>query len=125
MQIFYQLGFSGMEYSIDVITADSSTLKNRGLAFAFTSSPYIITAFAGPKVADEFLYQVSWRWGIGCWAIIFPIVAAPLYYMLQCNLNKAVEQGHVLRQPSGRTFLQNVWYWTMQFDRGYSCLLGY
>jgi MFS family permease len=125
MQIFYQLGFSGMEYSIDVLTADSSTLKNRGLAFAFTSSPYIITAFAGPKVADEFLYQVSWRWGIGCWAIIFPIVAAPLYYMLQSNLNKAVEQGHVLRQPSGRTFLQNVWYWGMQFDRGYSCLLGY
>ncbi|KAJ6038518.1 hypothetical protein N7499_004384 [Penicillium canescens] len=114
--IFYQLGFSGMEYSIDVITADSSTLKNRGLAFAFTSSPYIITAFAGPKVADEFLYQVSWRWGIGCWAIVFPIVAAPLYYMLQSNLNKAVEQGHVLRQPSGRTFLQNIWYWTMQFD---------
>jgi MFS family permease len=100
-------------------------LKNRGLAFAFTSSPYIITAFAGPKVADEFLYQVSWRWGIGCWAIVFPIVAAPLYYMLQSNLNKAVEQGHVLRQPSGRTLLQNVWYWTMQFDRRYSCLLGY
>ncbi|CAG8106013.1 unnamed protein product [Penicillium olsonii] len=114
--VFYYIGFSGMEYSIDVITADASKLKNRGLAFAFTSSPYIITAFAGPKVADEFYYQVSWRWGLGCWAIIFPIVAAPLYFILKSTLRKAEKQGHRIKEPSGRTFLQGVWYWILQFD---------
>ena len=56
-QVFYSVGFSGMIYSVDIITADSSTLKSRGLAYAFTSSPYMITAFAGPKVADLFYYQ--------------------------------------------------------------------
>ncbi|KAJ6127738.1 Major facilitator superfamily domain general substrate transporter [Penicillium samsonianum] len=114
--VFYNIGFSGMEYAIDVMTADASKLKNRGLAFAFTSSPYIITAFAGAKVADEFYYQVSWRWGLGCWAIIFPIVAAPLYFMLKTNLRKAEREGHRIQEKSGRTFLQSVWYWTMQFD---------
>ncbi|CAG7943521.1 unnamed protein product [Penicillium salamii] len=114
--VFYYIGFSGMEYSIDVITADASKLKNRGLAFAFTSSPYIITAFAGPKVADEFYYQVSWRWGLGCWAIIFPIVAAPLYFILKSTLRKAEKEGHRVKEPSGRTFLQGVWYWILQFD---------
>lgn len=47
-QVFYSVGFGGMIYSVDVITADSSSLKHRSLAFAFTSSPYMITAFAGP-----------------------------------------------------------------------------
>jgi MFS family permease len=110
-----------MEYSIDVITADASKLKNRGLAFAFTSSPYIITAFAGPKVADEFYYQVSWRWGLGCWAIIFPIVAAPLYFILKSTLRKAEKQGHRIRKPSGRSLFQNVCHWTMEFDCQYPC----
>ncbi|CAI7575535.1 unnamed protein product [Penicillium palitans] len=114
--VFYSIGFSGMEYAIDVMTADASKLKNRGLAFAFTSSPYIITAFAGPKVADEFYYQVSWRWGLGCWAIIFPIVAAPLYIMLKTNLRKAEREGHRIQEKSDRTLLQSVWYWIIQFD---------
>ncbi|KAJ5531812.1 hypothetical protein N7527_005205 [Penicillium freii] len=106
----------GMEYVIDVKTADASKLKNRGLAFAFTSSPYIITVFAGPKVADEFYYRVSWRWGLGCWAIIFPIVASPLYIMLKTNLRKAEREGHRVQEKSDRTFLQSVWYWIIQFD---------
>ncbi|KAJ5371588.1 Major facilitator superfamily domain general substrate transporter [Penicillium concentricum] len=114
--VFYYIGFSGMEYAIDVMTADASKLKNRGLAFAFTSSPYIITAFAGAKVADEFYYQVSWRWGLGCWAIIFPIVAAPLYFMLKANLRKAEREGHRIQKKSGRTFLQSVWHWIIEFD---------
>ncbi|KAG0161730.1 hypothetical protein PDIDSM_1161 [Penicillium digitatum] len=114
--VFYNIGFSGMEYAIDVMTADASKLKNRGLAFAFTSSPYIITAFAGPKVADEFYYQVSWRWGLGCWAIIFPVVAAPLYFMLKINLRKAEREGHRVQEKSNRSLLQSIWYWTMQFD---------
>jgi MFS family permease len=115
--VFYYIGFGGMEYAVDVVTADASKLKNRGLAFAFTSSPYIITAFAGPKVADEFYYQVSWRWGYGCWAIIFPIVAAPLYIVLKYNLRKAEKQGHRVKEPSGRNVFQSIKHWVLEFDR--------
>ncbi|KAJ5407632.1 hypothetical protein N7509_001515 [Penicillium cosmopolitanum] len=114
--VFYYIGFGGMEYSIDVITADMTKLKNRGLAYAFTSSPYIITAFAGPKVADRFYYEVSWRWGFGCWAIIFPIVAAPLYFVLKSTLRKAEKQGHRIKEPSGRTIFQSIKYWALEFD---------
>jgi MFS family permease len=104
-----------MTYCVDVITADSSKLKNRGLAYAFTSSPYIITAFAGPKASDDF-YSVNWRWGFGCFAIIFPIVAAPLYGLLKFNLRKAARQGLLSQERSGRTFLQHVWYYIKEFD---------
>ena len=105
-----------MTYSIDVITADASKLKNRGLAYAFTSSPYIITAFAGPKASDDFYYNISWRWGFGTFAIILPFVAAPLYINLKLNLRKAERQGILIREESGRTLLQNIWHYTLEFD---------
>ncbi|KAI9164073.1 Siderophore iron transporter mirB [Paramyrothecium foliicola] len=114
--VFYSVGFGGMTYCIDVITADSSKLKNRGLAYAFTSSPYIITAFAGPKASDDFLGHLNWRWGFGCFAIIFPVVAAPLFILLKMNLRKAERQGLLVIEKSGRTLLQSLWHYTVQFD---------
>lgn len=114
--IFYYMGFTGMEYCVDVMTADLSQLKNRGLAYAFTSSPFIITAFAGPKVANEFYSNISWRWGYGCWAIIFPFVAAPLFFVLKYNLDQAKKQGLIVREPSGRTLIQSIVHWTLEFD---------
>ncbi|KAF1997707.1 MFS general substrate transporter [Amniculicola lignicola CBS 123094] len=114
--VFYSLGTRGMTYCVDVITADVSKLKNRGLAYAFTSSPYIITAFAGPKASDDFYYHISWRWGFGCFAIIFPVVAAPLYFVLKVNLSKAKQQGILSAEKSDRTLLQSIWYYMVQFD---------
>lgn len=106
-----------MEYAVDVVTADASTLGNRAFAYAFTSSPYIITAFAGPKVANEFYHQVSWRWGFGAWAIATPVVALPLYGILKYNLIKAHREGYRVKRPSGRTVLESIQHWTIQFDR--------
>ncbi|KAJ6099889.1 hypothetical protein N7467_001424 [Penicillium canescens] len=114
--VFYSIGFGGMTYCVDVITADISTLKNRALAFAFTSSPYIITAFAGPKAAESFYEKISWRWGFGCFAIIFPIVAAPLFFILKVNLRKAKIDGLLHNEPTGRTVLQSIWHYTKEFD---------
>ncbi|KAL3471477.1 major facilitator superfamily domain-containing protein [Aspergillus californicus] len=114
--VFYYVGLYGMEYAVDVVTADASTLRNRAFAYAFTSSPYIITAFAGPKVADEFYHQVSWRWGFGAWAIATPIVAIPLYAMLKYNLYKAHRDGYQVKRPSGRTVLESIRHWSIEFD---------
>lgn len=115
-QVFYTIGFGGMTYCVDVITADASKLKNRGLAYAFTSSPYIITAFAGASASENFNVNLSWRWGFGIFAIIFPIVAAPLFFVLKANLRKAEKQGIFVKSKSGRTLLQNIWYYCIEFD---------
>ena len=103
-----------MTYCVDVITADASKLKNRGLAYAFTSSPYIITAFAGPKASDDF--HLSWRWGFGAFAIIFPVVAAPLYFILKYNLRRAQQQGLVVPDRSNKTWWQLAWFYFIEFD---------
>ncbi|KIV89022.1 hypothetical protein, variant [Exophiala mesophila] len=115
-QVFYTIGFGGMTYSVDVITSDASKLKNRGLAFAFTSSPYIITAFAGPKASEGFYDNISWRWGFGAFSIILPFVAAPLFIVLKLNLRKAEKQGVLLRRKTDRTIVQSIWHYTKEFD---------
>lgn len=115
--VFYTIGTSGMTYCVDVLTADASKLKNRGLAYAFTSSPYIITAFAGPKASSEFYANVGWRWGFGAFSIIFPIVSAPLYFILKFNIRKAKMQGTLVQEKNNRTILQTIWFYIMEFDR--------
>ncbi|KAF4456323.1 siderophore iron transporter mirb [Fusarium albosuccineum] len=114
--VFWQVGWSGLIYSIDVMTADATQLKNRGLAYAFTSSPYMITAFAAPNAAQGFLDHVNWRWGFGCFSLVLPCIAVPMYLLIKWNLHKAKKQGIVERQRSGRTFLQNIWWGLIQFD---------
>ncbi|KAF4946068.1 hypothetical protein FGADI_11468 [Fusarium gaditjirri] len=98
--VFWQVGWSGLTYSIDVITADSTRLENRGLAYAFTSSPYMITAFAGPKFAEAFLRNgAQWRWGFGTFSIVLPVVAIPMYILLKYSLQKAKKQGLLASEP--------------------------
>lgn len=106
-----------MIFCIDVITADTSTLRDRGLAYAFTSSPYIIIAFAGPAAAEKF-NDVNWRWGYGCFAIVLPVVAAPMFLLLRYNRRLAKKNGLLsVQEKHDRTLVQNVKYYIIQFDR--------
>jgi len=115
-QVFYTIGFGGMIYCVDVITADASSLKHRGLAFAFTSSPYIITAFAGPKAAEGYYEHINWRWGFGTFAIILPFVAAPLFVVLKLNLKKAKHEGVLSQERSQRNWLESILFHVREFD---------
>ncbi|KAF2006050.1 MFS general substrate transporter [Amniculicola lignicola CBS 123094] len=123
-QVFYTIGFGGMIYCVDVITADASSLKHRGLAFAFTSSPYMISAFAGPKAAEKFYENINWRWGFGCFAIILPFVATPLFVILKINLRKAKREGVLYQEPSNRSILQSVVFYLREFDAPGAFLLA-
>ncbi|KAH7136301.1 major facilitator superfamily domain-containing protein [Dactylonectria macrodidyma] len=115
-QVFYQVGFGGVIYTICVLAADATNLRNRGLAFAFTSSPYMITAFAGPKAAEKFYVNINWRWGFGAFAIILPIVATPLYFVLRTNLKKAEKMGLFVKESSGRTWIQQITHGVVEYD---------
>ncbi len=105
-----------MTYCVDVVIADISTLRNRGLAYAFTSSPYMITAFAGAKASEQFYENISWRWASGVFAIVFPIVAAPLFFILNMDLRKAQKQVFDDTSRSGRSLLESIWHYTLGFD---------
>jgi MFS family permease len=106
-----------LNYILCVIAADVTNLRNRGIAFAFTSSPYMITAFAGSKAAEKFLVNVNWRWGFGAFAIIIPIVASPTYIVLKAAMIKAEKQGLIApRERSGRNLVENIKHYFFELD---------
>lgn len=120
---FYTVGFTGTIFSIDVITSDTSSLRNRGLAYAFTSSPYMITAFAGSPLSNQF-HETNWRWAYGTICIILPIAATPLVVVWELAKRKADGQGRLQYKPrSTRTWIQSVWFYIIEFDGEYICFL--
>ncbi|KAF2753109.1 MFS general substrate transporter [Pseudovirgaria hyperparasitica] len=115
-QVFYWVGYNCMGYTLDVFIADTSSLKSRGLMFAFTTAPYIATTFAGPALGQEYLDHSTWRWGYGSFAIITPIICAPVALIFWINKRKAKKAGLLTKVPSGRTWFQSVKFYLIEFD---------
>ncbi|KAF3065193.1 Siderophore iron transporter mirB [Daldinia childiae] len=92
-EVIYQVGISGFTYVLDIIIADTSSLKDRTLAFAFNSSPTLITTFLGPVVANAFLKGSGWRWAFGLSAVLFVVLSLPILSILIINARKARKLG--------------------------------
>ncbi|KAK4493796.1 hypothetical protein PRZ48_014981 [Zasmidium cellare] len=116
--VFTTIGFSGTIYAVDVMTADTSMLKSRALAYAFTASPYIITAFGGPSSAQSLLKPgQNWRWGFGALSIVTPAVVAVLFTVLFVQ-NRKIKQNETPRAKNTQkhNFFQKIWHFIMEFD---------
>ncbi|KAE8442447.1 hypothetical protein EG329_003348 [Mollisiaceae sp. DMI_Dod_QoI] len=115
-QVFYWVGFDGMAYTLDVFMADTSSLKNRALVFAFSTTPYIVTTFIGPRAAQSFLETSGWPWGYGTYAIVTPVIVVPIITLLYLNQRKAVKKGLLVKEKSGRTVTQSINFYFWEFD---------
>ncbi|KAI0809564.1 major facilitator superfamily protein [Xylaria sp. FL0064] len=115
-QIFYWVGYNGISYTTTVFIADTSKLNNRGLVLAYTSSPYIATVWITGPLAQSVLNGIGWRWGFGVFAIVTPVVCLPLYFLFAYYQRKAVKEGILVRQKSGRTTIQSIVYYFWEFD---------
>ncbi|RKF73651.1 Siderophore iron transporter mirB [Golovinomyces cichoracearum] len=115
-QVFYWVGFDGMGYVMDVFMADTSSPKNRALVFAFSTTPYIITTFIGPRAAASFLRTSGWPWAYGVFAIITPVITIPLLYILYQNERKARKSGLLIKEKSDRTPMESISYYFFEFD---------
>lgn len=105
-----------MSYVLQVFIADTSGIQNRALAFAFSTSPYIFTTFAGPAAAQEFYEHSTWQWAFGSFAIITPVITLPILFILYNNQRKAAKACIIPKEPSNRTFLQSFAHYFMLFD---------
>ncbi|KAJ5098919.1 siderophore iron transporter mirB [Penicillium argentinense] len=115
-QSFYTVGLTGVIFCVDVMTSDTSTLRNRGIAYGFTSSPYIITAFSGPSMSNQF-HESNWRWAYGTICIILPIAALPLIITWGLAKKQADREGKLQYKPrSTRTWWQSIWFYIVEFD---------
>lgn len=118
-QVFYWVGFNGIAYVLDVFIADTSSLQWRALMFAFSTSPYIATTFAGPAAAQSFYQQSGWQWAFGTFAIVTPVICMPFLGVFWWNQRTARKQGVLTekREASGRTTFQSIRHYLIEFDR--------
>ncbi|KAF3936129.1 hypothetical protein ABW19_dt0200476 [Dactylella cylindrospora] len=114
--VFYQVGYGGVGFVMAIFVADTTRLRNRGLMFAYTSSPYIMTTFLGPRLAQAWLDHSTWRWGFGAFCIIYPAIFAPFIGLLFVKQQKALKLGLLKKEESGRTVWEGIKYYAVEFD---------
>ncbi|KXS99906.1 hypothetical protein AC578_911 [Pseudocercospora eumusae] len=115
-EVFSVTGGNGRNYILSVLLADTSQLKNRGLILAYIASPYIITTFTSGYFADAMLNGPGWRWAFGIFAILHPLLNTPLFLLLMFYQNKAIKMGLVPIRDTGRSMLQSIKYYLVEFD---------
>ena len=117
--VFFYVGYSALYFILDVFVADTSGLKNRGLAFAFVSTPFICTAFTASLLAQAVENGPGWRWCFGIFAIIMPFIFAPLAIVFKYYQKKAEKLGLFEKAASGRTKMQSIIHYAHEFDSKY------
>ncbi|KAJ4365004.1 hypothetical protein N0V83_008620 [Neocucurbitaria cava] len=116
-QVFYWSGMNGMDYVFLIFIADTSLMQNRLIWFAWQNTPYIVNTFAGPLLGQRILIDSTWRWGYGIFAIITPIIGISFWAIFWLMGRRAQQVGGVnTKVKSGRTLLQSIRYWVVEFD---------
>lgn len=115
-QVFYTVGNNGIQYSLSVFVADTSSLRNRGLMQAFASSPNLITCWLAGPISSAYLKGPGWRWCFGSFTIIIPAITLPLFGLFLYNYYKAKKQGLVPERASQRRSWQSFLYYCREFD---------
>lgn len=115
-QVFYTVGNNGLQYSLSVFVADTSSLRNRGLMQAFASSPNLITCWLAGPISSAYLKGPGWRWCFGTFTIIIPAITLPLFGLFVYNYHKAKKQGVVPKRESQRTTWRSFLYYCREFD---------
>ncbi|KAL8995490.1 MAG: hypothetical protein Q9169_004784 [Polycauliona sp. 2 TL-2023] len=115
-QVFFTVGNNGIQYSLSVFVADTSTLRNRGLMQALASSPYLITCWLAGPISEGYLNGPGWRWCFGTFTILVPAITLPLFGLFLQNYNKAKKQGLLHKREDHRTPWQFFIHYCRQFD---------
>lgn len=80
--VLFQVGFTCVLLLVEVVIADVTSLRSR-LFFSYVpTSSYLIITWVSGDVAAAVLAGTTWQWGIGMFAIIYPITAIPLLSIL-------------------------------------------
>ena len=128
-QVFYWVGYNGLTYSLQIFMADTSPLENRALTFAFSTSPYLITAWLCGPLSTTIKDGPGFRWGYGIFAIVTPLVCMPLLVLFSYQgrkASKALEDARTPEEASAaavaaaaeakRTPWETFRYYAIEFD---------
>lgn len=121
--VLLAVGTNGISFLRDVIVADLSDLKWRGLVNSLMTSPYLINPWFSGLIVDAILAR-NWRWGYGMFAIITPVTVIPALYVMYFYEKKA--QKLVPKEPkSKKSYIQIIWDAGIHIDAFGLILLGF
>ncbi|KAL2847330.1 major facilitator superfamily domain-containing protein [Aspergillus pseudodeflectus] len=80
--VIYQIGYTGVMFLVEVLIGDTTSTRSRLLFSYIPATPFIINTWISGNLTDAVLKVTSWRWGIGMFAIIFPVCSIPLFLTL-------------------------------------------
>ena len=80
--VIYQVGYTCVLLLVEVIIADITSLRAR-LFFSYVPAlPFLVNTWISGNITSAVLGETTWNWGIGMWAIIYPVCALPLMITL-------------------------------------------
>ncbi|QYS95456.1 MFS domain-containing protein [Trichoderma simmonsii] len=118
-QVFQTIGNNGILYSLTVLVADTSSMRNRGLVQAIVSSPNLITSWLSGPISSRFMNGPGWRWAFGLFSVLVPSITLPLFFLLLSHLNikkMGMLQRSESESDSGRSLLRTFLHYFRQFD---------
>ncbi|KAF2269789.1 siderophore iron transporter 1 [Lojkania enalia] len=89
----YQVGYTSIILLVEVIIADTTSLRSRVFFSYIPAAPFIINTWVSGDVSSAILNNSTWQWGVGMWCIIFPACALPLILSLWWVGRKAKRSG--------------------------------
>lgn len=115
-QVFYRVGYNGVDFTVTIFIADTSQLKNRAFWIAFTSSPYIATVWAYGPAVTSILNTTGIPWGFGIFSIVTPVICFPLFCLFYYNQRKADKMGLIPKSETKRSPTEFLLHYGIQFD---------
>ncbi|KAL1849837.1 hypothetical protein Daus18300_013150 [Diaporthe australafricana] len=97
---FTSVGKSGLDLLSDIIVGDLSPLEWRGFFGALLSIPFVVTVPINGFIAEGFVD--NWRWGLGMFAIMVPVLLAPAIFTLYAMQRQGEKMGMVTIAGSKR-----------------------
>ncbi|KAF5338766.1 hypothetical protein D9611_013329 [Ephemerocybe angulata] len=123
--IVYACGYTGLQLLTQIIIADITTLKWRGLVSALMSLPFVVNAFVGSKISTAMLTGAGWRWGYGMFAILVPATILPLIITLLWAEFQAKKRGYITPRPaSDKSFAYKLQSFASKLDLAGLALIG-
>lgn len=97
---FTSVGKSGLDLLSDIIVGDLTPLQWRGFFGSFLSVPFIVTSPINGFITEAF--ADNWRWGLGMFAIIMPVLLLPAIITLYKMQSRGEKLGMVTMAASRR-----------------------
>ncbi|KAI1945320.1 ferrioxamine B transporter [Ophidiomyces ophidiicola] len=89
----YQIGYTGILLLVEVLIADVTSLRSRVIFSYIPALPFLVNTWVSGNITSAVLQRTTWHWGIGMWAIIYPICALPLLVSLFIVHRRAKKAG--------------------------------